>query len=110
MKYLVALQEAEVVQNGKNTTYRMLSDKHGCVNGCNTGMNLIKRDDYNGPGTHEDQEGLFVVAGSGWLKMGAEEIKLLPDMSVIIPAGIEHCMRKDPEADQLKIFWFHAAV
>jgi Mannose-6-phosphate isomerase len=91
-------------------TYRMLSEKEGCVNGCCSGINYVYAEEYPAPGIHDDQEGFLVIDGTGWAKVGEEEFRIEPDMCYIAPKDVAHCIKKDSEVEFVKIFWFHSAV
>jgi mannose-6-phosphate isomerase-like protein (cupin superfamily) len=110
MACYIEVKDVKPIKCGEVLTYRLLSQEHGCVKGCCSGINFIMGNEYNEAGVHDDQEGFLIIEGSGWLKVGTEEIRLNPDMSIIVPAGVAHCMKKDPDVKQLKVFWFHAAV
>ncbi|HEX7712609.1 MAG TPA: cupin domain-containing protein [Bacillota bacterium] len=110
MSCYIRVKDAEVEQQGPSKTYLLLSDKQGSVKGCCSGLNLLLNEEYNTPGVHEDQEGFFVIEGTGWAKFGDEEFRLEPDMAMLAPAGVAHCMKKDPGAKVLKVLWFHAAI
>ena len=80
----------DVIKNmGKRTGYELIGEKDGCVNGCRCGVSVYTREEYDltHAGAHDDQEGFFVV-----------------------PAGVKHCMKCEPDSGFCKVFWFHAAV
>ncbi len=90
-------------------TYNLLDASVGCTNGCRAGVTVFLSDEYNPAGIHGDQEGYYVLSGTGSAKINGEEIALEPEMSLIVPAGKTHCLKKSPSCDGLKVFWFHAA-
>lgn len=90
--------------------FRMLDEAHGCVAGCCSGINVYTATEYLTPGVHEDQEGFLVLEGTGWAKVGDEEFRIEPEVAYLAPAGVKHCVKKDPGSKVLKIFWFHSAV
>lgn len=112
MKYYVSLKDVPLKDpNSKQfKTYNMLGEHNGLVSGSSAGITVFMADEYNVAGTHNDQEGFFVLEGSGWGKIGDQEFKVEPDMAYVVPAGVTHCFKKDPGTEGLKVFWFHAQV
>ena len=112
MSYYVHLKDIPVKDPNSNLfkTYNMLGEKEGCVAGCSAGVTIFMSDQYNVPGTHNNQEGFYVLEGTGWGKIGDEEFKVEPEMALFVPAGVTHCFKRDPESVGLKVFWFHAKV
>jgi mannose-6-phosphate isomerase-like protein (cupin superfamily) len=59
---------------------------------------------------HEDsQETWFVISGRGKLKIGDEEIALIPDTVAVAPQGIEHQIFNDSDEPLKVIFMFSPA-
>lgn len=113
MKHYVSLKDVPVKDPNNKIFlgYDLLGEQTGCVSGCKAGVGIFISDEYNKPGIHyETQEGFFVLEGSGWTKIGDEEIKLEPGMSYLVPANVLHCSKKDPDSKGLKVFFFHAKV
>ena len=52
----------------------------------------------------------MVLEGTGWARVGEEEIPLEPETSFIVPAGVGHAVKKNPDSKPIKIFWFHAGI
>ena len=80
------------------------------LKGCCSGVTFCPKTEYGQPAAHEDQEGFFVVEGTGFLYMDGEEIPIKPDTAIILPPGVTHAFKRNPDSIPLKIFWFHAAV
>jgi mannose-6-phosphate isomerase-like protein (cupin superfamily) len=80
------------------------------LKGCCSGITFHTSTEYGEPGVHEDQEGFFVVEGTGFLNMDGEEIPVKPDTVIILPPGVAHTFKRNPDSVPLKIFWYHAAV
>lgn len=93
-----------------HTTYRMLDERHGCVAGFQSGISVYTALEYPTPGVHEDQEGFVVLEGRGWAKVGDEEFRLEPEVCFIAPAGVPHCIKRDPDSEYVKVCWFHGAI
>ena len=59
---------------------------------------------------HErSQETWFIISGKGKLMIGSEEIRLMPDMVVVAPVGIEHQIANDGNELLKAIFIFTPA-
>lgn len=100
-----------IKEMGKRTGYELIGEKDGCVNGCRCGVSVYTRVEYDSnPGAHDDQEGFFVLEGRGRAMIGDDEIILEPGVSFVIPAGVKHTMKREPDCEFCKVFWFHAAV
>lgn len=98
--------------SGEKTGYNLLDENNGCVNGCRCGVSIYKRKEYDlsHVGVHDDQEGFFVIEGSGRAMIGEEEIVMEPGTCFIVPAGVPHAMKSDENSEYCKVFWFHAAI
>lgn len=69
--------------------------------------NRFYNDVYLQPyGIHEDNEGFYVVAGTGKMMIGNEEFVLKPGVAMLAPAGVPHAIAKSSQED-LEIFLFH---
>jgi len=88
----------------------LLSEENGCQAGCRTGLLLYRQEEYRQGGVHEDQEGFFVLEGTGKAMVGENELSLSPGACFIVPPGLYHSIRKDLTCDYIKLFFFHAAV
>ena len=88
----------------------LLSAENGCLAGCRTGLLLYTQEEFRQGGVHDDQEGFFVLEGSGCARVGDREYPLSPGACFIVPPGFRHSIRKDPSCDCIKLFFFHAAV
>ena len=110
MNHYMNRKEIQGVRGEGHTSYFLLDEKNGCTAGCKTGVSAYELAEYNKPGVHDDQEGFYVIEGSGWAKVGDQEFRVEPEGSFIVPAHQEHSLKKDLESVPLKVFWFHAAV
>jgi mannose-6-phosphate isomerase-like protein (cupin superfamily) len=110
MKYYASIEEVAEIQMEGVTTYKLLSENNGCVAGCCSGINIYHTTEYSLANAHSDQEGFLVLEGTGWAKIGDQEFEIRPQMSFIAPAGIKHCIKRSPDSQVLKVFWFHCAV
>lgn len=88
----------------------LLDSSNGCVKGCCAGTAFYSLTEYSTPGVHEDQEGFYVLEGTGWAKVGNEEFRIEHGTSFMAPAGTPHTMKRDSDSVPIKVFWFHSAI
>ena len=109
----------KIFKNAENTTTEvfpthdfisLLEEENGCLAGCHTGLLFYRQEDYLQGGTHEDQEGFYVLEGTGMALVGEEEFPLKPGCCFIVPPGFYHAIKKDKDSEGVKLFFFHAAV
>ena len=109
MKYHVNAEESEKVEGMGHTSIPLLGEANGCSGGCCSGISIYHLDEYNPPGVHSDQEGFYVLEGTGWVRIGEEEIRIRPETAFLVPPGKAHSIRREKESGPVKVFWFHAA-
>ena len=110
MSYFINKKNVKAVQLSGVVNYPLLNESHGCTAGFCSGIAIFSTKEYLPPGVHEDQEGFVVLEGNGWAKVGNEEYRLEPEVSFLAPAGVKHSIKRDPESEYLKVFWFHGAI
>ena len=110
MKYFVRLKDVKKNQRPDYTSQYLVDEKNGCVAGCKTGISSHTKTEYPNSQAHEDQEGFLVLDGTGWAKVGDQEFKLEPETAFIVPAGVQHTIKRDENSVDLRVFWFHAAI
>jgi len=88
----------------------LLNEENGCQAGCRTGLLMYTQLEYKQGGVHEDQEGFYVLEGTGKAIVGENEFLLSPGVCFIVPPGLYHAIKRDAECDFIKLFFFHAAV
>lgn len=86
----------------------IIDESNGCVNGCKVGISIYDNVEYNKGGVHEDQEGFYVLEGTGKALFGEEEHDLHPGMTMIAPAGVKHQIKRDDNSCAIKVLYFHA--
>ena len=102
---------ADIVETqGKKIGYTLLDERHGCVNGAKCGVTFQTKEEYGKSSAHDDQEGFFVLEGHGKALIGDEEIELRPGVAFMVPAHVEHVMKRDRDCEVCKLFWYHASV
>ncbi|MCI6377608.1 MAG: cupin domain-containing protein [Clostridiales bacterium] len=80
------------------------------TNGARMGISLVASESYSKEESHDDQEGLFFVEGTGYAKFDGVEYPICPGTYVLMPAYTKHCFRKDPDSCIVRLLWFHSAV
>ena len=110
MKYFATMSEGKVSNNTEHTSIELLSAENGCRDGCCSGISIYYCINYSTASCHEDQEGFFVLEGYGWARVGDEEFKLEPEISFIVPAGVNHCIKSNSSSCPVKVLWFHSAI
>ena len=76
------------------------------VNGCCAMFNVFFSEDYPQPGVHDDNEGFYVISGSGKMMVNGEEHDLKPGCAMYAPAGMPHAIKKVGSED-LRVFLYH---
>ena len=110
MTYYVNRKKVSPEEGVGHVVYRLLDETNGCAAGCFTGVSVYDMIEFSEPGLHEDQEGFYVIEGTGWARVGEEEFRIEPEGSFIVPARTPHTLKRDPDSKPLKVFWFHAPV
>ena len=99
-----------MAQSQGRKSITLLDEKNGCVAGCRSGITIYDETEYGKGGIHEDQEGFFVLEGRGLALIDGEELEMEPGMAFMIPAGVEHTMKRAPGSEYCKVLWFHGAI
>ena len=110
MSCFVSKMDINEIKGDGVSSFPMLKEAQGCVNGCCAGVSVYYTTEYKAPGMHKDQEGFIVLEGTGWAKIGDEEFRLEPNISFIAPVGVKHSIKCDLASNPVKVFWFHAAA
>jgi len=110
MKIFINEKDVTPVKYKDYSFKEMLGEKNGCLAGCRTGVLIYTQEEYRQSGVHEDQEGFFVLSGSGSAMVGDKEFSLKPGVCFIVPPGTYHSIKKDTSCSCIKLFFFHAAV
>jgi mannose-6-phosphate isomerase-like protein (cupin superfamily) len=88
----------------------LIDGSNGATNGFCMGISYYDQEAYGEPGVHEDQEGFYVLAGTGVAKIGEEEFRVCPGTAFIAAKGVSHTMKRDPDSGPIKVLWCHGAV
>lgn len=79
------------------------------TSGFNLGRACYTATEFGAPQVHADQEALFVISGTGEIKVGGEVIPLAPGVAVYVAPGVEHCARTTCE-EPVHVVYCHGAV
>ena len=110
MKFHIHESEAKVIKNEHFDYIQLLDEKHGAVAACVAGVLSYTQEEFIQGGIHEDQEGFYVLEGSGAALVGETEFQLSPGSCFMVPAGYYHAIKKDKHVPHIKLFFFHAAI
>lgn len=82
----------------------------GATSGFSIGLAIYDiAEEYPEPQAHDDQEALYIISGSGWLRVGNEDIRLEPGVAVYVGPKVAHAARADgPEP--VKALYSHGAI
>ena len=59
------------------------------------GVSHYASTEYGKPGIHDDQEGFYILQGTGTAKVGDEEFAVSPGSAFIANKGVPHTMKRD---------------
>lgn len=88
----------------------LIGEKNGSKNGFCMGISYYHAEKFECPGIHEDQEGFYVIEGTGQAKIGDEIFHISPGISFIAKAGVPHEIKKDKNSIPIKVLWAHGAI
>lgn len=107
----VQRQESELALCGQEHVGGLLiGEEQGAVKGYCLGISYYHQTEYGTPGVHEDQEGFYVLAGTGLAKVGDAEFPIRPGTAFLAAKGVPHTMKRNPDSGPVKVLWSHGAV
>lgn len=108
----VHVQEDDVLETQENGLPGgiLVGEAHGATKGFCLGIAYYDKEEYLDPGVHEDQEGFYVLEGTGTARVGDEEFTVRPGTAFIAQKGVPHVVKKAPGSVPVKILWSHGAV
>lgn len=80
------------------------------IKGAKAGIMLCDDVEYGDLGDHDDQEGFYIIAGTGFALIDGKEYRVAKDTVILLQAHMLHTFKRDSDSVPLKIFWFHAAA
>ena len=96
--------------SGKRHAGKLVDESHGAVQGFCIGITYYDQESYGPPGVHEDQEGFYVLEGTGTARVGDQEFRVRPGLGFLAAKGVPHSLKKDPGTAHVKVLWCHGAV
>ncbi len=111
MRPIITLKEALERRDSSKSGYDLLTEENGCVSGAKSGISIYSNQEFNSQaGFHDDQEGFYVLEGSGQVKLDDEIYDISEGDSFIAAAGVRHTVRTIDSEKPVKVFWFHSAI
>ena len=88
----------------------LIDARQGATSGFSIGLAIYDvADEYPEPQAHDDQEALYIISGTGWLKVGDDDVRLEPGVAVYVGPEVPHAARADgPEP--VKALYSHGAI
>lgn len=103
-------KDQKISLSTNHNSVTLVDESNGAKNGFSIGISYYHSNEYGTPGVHDDQEGFYVLEGSGVAKVGEEEFKVAPGVAFIATRGVPHTIKKDTNQKYVKILWSHGAV
>lgn len=79
------------------------------TSGFNLGRACYTATEFGAAQIHADQEAVFVISGTGEIKVGGEVIALAPGVAVYVAPGVEHCARRTTD-EPVQVVYCHGAI
>ena len=76
------------------------------VNACCAMFKIFFGEEYPQPGVHNDNQGFYVISGSGKMMLNGEEYDLEPGCTMFAPAGMPHAIKKVGSED-IHVLLYH---
>ena len=89
---------------------QLIGKDQGATGGFCFGISSYFVDTFGEPGVHDDQEGFYVVEGTGVAKLGDEEFDIRPGSAFLVRIGVPHTIKRNPDSVPVKVLWFHGTV
>ncbi len=105
--YFSKLDESKCREIHGSKYYELFAEQNTPIMGCSAGIGVYPNTEYPPLGVHQDNEGFYVVCGSGTGIVGAQEQAIVPGSFFYVPAGEPHAVKKDVDAEDLKVLLFH---
>lgn len=109
MGYATVFTPERLRESVGHTSCVVLNAENGCTGECMAGISQYALPDYPEDQIHTFQEGFYVIEGSGFARIGGEEIAIAAGTSFFVPAGMTHSIRRGDGAEYVRVFWFHSA-
>lgn len=110
MKIYCIEKDQHISLSNNHNSVTLINESNGAKKGFCMGISYYHCDEYGDPGIHEDQEGFYVLEGSGMAKVGNEEFRVAPGVAFIAVKGVPHTIKKNVNESYVKILWSHGAA
>jgi mannose-6-phosphate isomerase-like protein (cupin superfamily) len=112
MNKIKVINEKEIYysQNDTHKGGELIGVLNGAKNGFSLGISEYFAEEFGNFGIHDDQEGFYVLEGSGSVLVGNEEFSIKKGDSFLVPANTKHMLKKDKNSETLKVLWSHGAI
>ncbi len=105
----IHVHESELA-NGATAGGLLIGKEQGATSGFCMGVSYYPSTEYGKPGIHDDQEGFYVLDGTGMAKVGDQEFAVQPGLGFIANKGVPHTMKRHADSAPIKVLWCHGAV
>lgn len=103
-------EEALTRDNRGRPAGLLIGAAHGAECGYCMGITYYDGEDYLAPGIHDDQEGFYVLEGTGTADLGGTEFQIRPGSAFLAAKGVPHRIKRDHASGPVKVLWTHGAV
>jgi mannose-6-phosphate isomerase-like protein (cupin superfamily) len=110
MNIAVHEDNVEMYRDATVAGAELIGQANGATNGFCVGVGIYYLDTYLEPGVHDDQEGFYVVEGTGTARVGNAEFAIRPGSAFIAQKGVPHAIKRDADSGPVKVAWSHGAV
>jgi len=101
------IEELEFTKYETHEGAELIGLKNGTKNGFCIGISVYHSEHYGKPGIHNNQEGFYVIEGTGKAKIGDNEFSISPGMGFLVMANVAHTIKKDPNSIPIRLIWAH---
>ena len=110
MDTVTNIANVEPLQQEGRHIYWLLNARNGCTGGCSMALGCYTSTEFVMTAGHTDQEGFYVLEGTGYAQVGEDAIRLEPGVSFLVKPGLDHAIKRDEDCQVVKALFFHAAV
>ncbi len=110
MKIHTHESELQTSSSGSHAGRLLIGKENGATSGFCMGVSYYALTEYGKPGIHEDQEGFYVLDGTGTARVGDQEFAVRPGSCFIANKGVPHTLKRDVDSGPVKVLWCHGAV
>lgn len=109
-KIYSSLSDLVFHENETHRSAELIGRKNGARNGFCLGISVYYAEEYGECGVHKDQEGFYVLEGTGKAKIGNLEFDISPGISFLVQAHVPHTIKKNSGSVPIKLMYAHGAV